>query len=149
VIDDKEVLFYSLPMKQASDLHQWLQTFLTEESAVSGTIHLRKADLLHLEESIHIPEQVLAITRTIPCGKGMAGLAWERNRPVTTCNLKEDTSGDVRPGAKAVQALAAVALPVCESEEELRAVVGIAWKEEKELDEATLNRLLAYAATLP
>jgi len=34
----------------------------------------------------------------------MAGLALERKQPIHTCHLKEDRSGNVRPGAKAVDA---------------------------------------------
>src|SRR5690606_7161975 len=68
--------------------------------------------VLELAACVRIPAPVIAATRTIPKGKGMAGLAWERDRPVQTCNLKTDSSGDVRPGARAVDAQAAVAIPV-------------------------------------
>ena len=37
---------------------------------------------------------VLATIATIPVGKGMAGLAVERGRPVDACNLQTDASGD-------------------------------------------------------
>jgi hypothetical protein len=86
------------------------------------------------------------VTRVIPRGRGMAGLAWERGQPVSTCNLQEDTTGDVRPGAKAVDAKAAVAFPVGSP---VRAVVGIAWHEERGLDDATLAAVTADTADLP
>ena len=68
----------------------------------------------------------------------MAGLAWERNQPVATCNLKTDVSGDVRPGAKAVDAQAALAIPVRDEQGEVRAVVGIAFMGEREFSDEQL-----------
>ena len=46
----------------------------------------------------------------------MAGLAWLRGEPVSTCDLATDATGDVRPGARAVAAQAAVAVPVFEGD---------------------------------
>jgi hypothetical protein len=79
----------------------------------------------------------------------MAGLALERNAPVSTCNLKTDATGDVRPGARAVDAKAAVALPVRDSSGEVQAVVGIAYPDERDLSDAHLAELTADAALLP
>lgn len=133
---------------------QWLEAFLTARGAVSGTVHRRRGgdageDALELVAAVRIPETVIAVTRTIPRGRGMAGLAWERGHAVSTCNLTTDTTGDVRPGAKAVDAKAAAAIPVFDARGELRAVVGIAWNDERDLDEATLATLTESAATLP
>jgi hypothetical protein len=72
-----------------------------------------------------------------------------KNAPVQTCNLKTDTSGDVRPGARAVDAKGAVALPVRDDAGQVRAVVGIAYSDERELSEAVLAKLLAAASRLP
>ena len=79
----------------------------------------------------------------------MAGLAWERGCPVQTCNLQTDTTGDVRPGARAVDARAAVALPVYDGAGALRAVVGFAFVDERTLDPETLEALSQLASTLP
>jgi hypothetical protein len=133
---------------------QWLETFLTARGAVSGTVHRLRAlpggePALELAAAVRIPDKVIEVTRTIPRGRGMAGLAWERGTAVSTCNLTTDTTGDVRPGAKAVNAKAAAALPVFDARGELRAVVGIAWNDERDLDEATLAALAESAATLP
>ena len=81
--------------------------------------------------------------------KGMAGLAWERNQAVATCNLKTDASGDVRPGAKAVNAQGAVAIPVRNDAGEVRAVVGIAFLGERDLSDAELRDFESAAAALP
>ena len=90
-------------------------------------------------EPFHLP---------VPKGKGMAGLAFERKQPVQTCNLKTDSTGDVRPGAKAVDAQAAVALPVFDGAGEVRAIVGIAWMGERELSETELATLRQAAKAL-
>jgi L-methionine (R)-S-oxide reductase len=65
---------------------------------------------------------------------------------VQTCNLQTDDSGTVRPGAKAVNAQAAVALPVLDATGGVLAVVGIAWSREGETasdDEQAMMRLVA------
>jgi hypothetical protein len=130
-------------------LHDWLSNFIAQQGGVAGTVHLREGDLLVLAAAVNIPTKVQELTRSIPKGKGMAGLAWERAQPITTCNLKEDASGAVKPGARAVDAKAAVALPVHAPGGELRAVVGIAYPDERDLGEADLVRLAEAAATAP
>lgn len=132
-----------------TDAEMWLQSFLRSHGGVAGTVHVRQGDSLVLHAAVNIPPQVLEVTRHIPNGKGMAGLALSRNQPVQTCNLKDDSSGDVRPGAKAVNANAAVALPVHDGAGEVRAVVGIAFMGEREIPGDELARLSAGAQALP
>ena len=127
-------------------LEQWLRTFLERHGAASGTVHVVHDDALAIAAAHNIPPKVLEVTATIPLGKGMAGLAWERGEPVSTCNLQEDRSGDVKPGAKAVGARAAIAFPIGEP---VRAVVGIAWMDEKDLDDAEVARVTADARDYP
>ena len=132
------------------ELEPWLQQFIQRHGAVAGTVHRRVAeDELELAAAVNIPPPVLEKTRRIPRGKGMAGLALEREQPVSTCNLKTDTTGDVRPGAKAVNAQAAVALPVTDANGRVHAVVGLAFMDERELGEPELEQLGADAATVP
>lgn len=97
--------------------------------------------------AVNIPPPVQAVTARIPRGKGMAGLALERGEPVSTCNLAEDRSGDVRPGAKAVAAQAAVALPVMD-EAGVWAVVGVAFAEARDWSDAELAALGTLAASV-
>lgn len=127
----------------------WLKTFLMDHGGIAGTVHLLQGDLLKLDSSVNIPPPVVKITETIPKGKGMAGLAWERDEVVATCNLKSDDSGDVRPGAKAVDAQAALAIPVHAAAGGLRAVVGIAFLGERDFSEDELAAFELAAATLP
>ena len=133
-----------------TDLDAWLRAFIERHGGSNGTIHVRNdSDVLALAASHNIPDKVLGIVQTIPKGKGMAGLAWERDKPVSTCNLKRDQTGDVRPGAKAVDAQAAVALPVHDEQGDLRAVVGIAFASERDMSESELAELGRNAEQLP
>jgi L-methionine (R)-S-oxide reductase len=127
----------------------WLKQFLSAHGAVAGSVHLRDGEVLNLAASVNIPPPVVQKTRVIPKGKGMAGLAWERDVPVATCDLKSDQTGDVRPGAKAVDAGAAVAIPVHDAAGNLRAVVGIAFVDDRELSASELDRLARAAEALP
>lgn len=135
-------------MKDES-LHRWLQELLGRHGAVAGTVHLVRGDALEIAAAHNIPPKVQEITATIPLGKGMAGLAWQHDKPISTCNLKEDTSGAVKPGAKAVDGKAAVALPVHGDSGAVRAVVGLAWADERDLPDELMGRIASDAASLP
>lgn len=133
-------------------VQSWLEGFLQAHGGVAGTVHTLDppdGDMLQLAAAVNIPPKVQDVTATVPRGKGMAGLALERGQPVSTCNLKTDATGDVRPGARAVDAQAAVALPVRDDAGRIRAVVGIAYLGERELDDAELTALGEAAAALP
>jgi L-methionine (R)-S-oxide reductase len=133
----------------SDETESWLQAFIAKHGGVAGTIHAVSGDLLALRAAVNIPPRVVEVTRSIPSGKGMAGLAWERDAPVHTCNLKSDETGDVRPGAKAVDANAAVALPVHGEGGAVRGVVGIAWMGERTISESELAALGAEAEAAP
>lgn len=133
----------------APKLEDWLQKMLESFQGSAGTVHLFENGGLRLATAINIPPQVQEIVSWVPNGKGMAGLALERKQPVQTCNLQEDRSGNVKPGAKAVNAQAAVAVPVLNSQGDVRAVVGIAFQEEREFTGAELKDLIAAGSTLP
>lgn len=130
-------------------LETWLRAFLTQEGGIAGTVHTLRGDALLLRAAVNIPPPVVAATESIPKGKGMAGLAWERNRSVAVCNIRTDGSGDVRPGAKAVDAQAALAIPVRSAGGEVCAVVGIAFLGERNFTDDELSRYERYAAALP
>jgi GAF domain-containing protein len=126
-----------------------LQEILDEFGVESGTIHLLGPDgHLHLAASINIPEAVARIVAVVPIGKGMAGLAAERREPVSICNIQTDTSGDVRPGARATGMEGAIAVPILR-EGELGGVLGIASPGPRVFTENEMSRLLALARDLP
>jgi L-methionine (R)-S-oxide reductase len=131
------------------EIETWLQSFLAEQGATSGTIHLYRDGGLRLAAAINIPPPVQQAVAWVPNGKGMAGLALERHQPILTCNLKEDQTGNVKPGAKAVDARAAVAIPVDDANGNVRAVVGVAFPDEREFSPADLEELQSSASTLP
>jgi L-methionine (R)-S-oxide reductase len=130
------------------ETNAWLREFLRTHHGVAGTVHRLVGDALQIEAAVNIPEPVIRATTTIPRGKGMAGLAWERDRPVQTCNL-QDPGKDVRPGAKAVDAGAAVAFPVHDADGRVRAVVGIAFAKTGELGTDEVAALERAGAALP
>jgi hypothetical protein len=134
-------------------LDAWLEAFIVAHGGIAGSVHMLTRGptdpMLQLCASVRIPPPVVEATRFIPKGKGMAGLAWERGRPVQTCNLQSDASGDVRPGAKAVDARAAVAFPVYDEHGAIRGVVGIAFAGEREFTEDELSLVQHHVNTLP
>ena len=128
---------------------RWLSDFLSAHHGVSGTVHNFENGGLALTAAVNIPEKVQQIVAWVPNGKGMAGLALERGVPIQTCNLKEDASGAVKPGAKAVDAKGAVAIPVKTAEGAVRAVVGIAFADEREFSPSDLESLTEAVKSLP
>jgi hypothetical protein len=129
-------------------LTTWLRGLLDRHGAVAGTVHVVTGELLAIAAAINIPPKVVAVTARIPLGKGMAGLAWERDAPISTCNLKADASGAVAPGARAVDARAAVALPV-HHDATVRAIVGLAWADERDLPDSFLASIGSDAESMP
>jgi L-methionine (R)-S-oxide reductase len=111
--------------------------------ADSGTIHLIGSDgLLHLEAATPgFPEVVLKTISTIPVGKGMAGLAVERRKPVDACNIRTDTSGDVRPGAVATGMAGAIVVPIFRGEDVIGSL-GVANRTERTFTEAEIGELI-------
>jgi L-methionine (R)-S-oxide reductase len=127
----------------------WLEAFVAEHGGIAGTVHVAREGDLHLTARHNIPEQVAAVVAHVPRGKGMAGMAQVSRAPVQTCNLQRDETGSVRPGARAVAAQAAIALPVFDGDGEVRAVVGIAWAGERPIGSTEEEALLQSAATVP
>ena len=136
-------------LPQASPVQEWLLRYVHATGAVAGTVHLRQGDGLALAGAVNIPPPVIEAVRWVPWGKGMAGVALETGEAVTTCNLKEDDSGRVKPGAKAVSAQAAVALPLKDAAGAVTAVVGVAFNEERAIGSEEIERLAVAAADLP
>jgi L-methionine (R)-S-oxide reductase len=93
--------------------------------AVTGTIHVvRAGDILTLVSSFGVPKSLLPVITTIPFGKGIAGTAAQRRKPVTICNIQTDASGITRPGAKSTGVEGAIAVPILDGRK-LIGVLGI------------------------
>jgi hypothetical protein len=125
-----------------------LEEFVRAFNGAAGTVHLQHGQDLELAAAHNIPPPVMAVVRHVPHGKGMAGLAQVRRQPVQTCNLQTDKT-TVKPGARAVNAQAGIALPVFAADGVLRAVVGIAFAFEGEISAEREQELLTAAARLP
>src|ERR1041385_6987424 len=137
-------------MYEKNDIHQqWLETLIAELDAFAGTVHVQRGEDLYLTAAHNIPPQVVQIVAHVPHGKGMAGVAQVKKTPVQTCNLQTDASGTIKPGAKAVDAQAAVALPVLDDGGGVRAVVGVAWRREGEIGADQEQAMMQRAAQLP
>ena len=103
-----------------------LDELLGHFDCVVATLHVLDADdLLQLTADRGLPPPVREKVRTVPIGKGMAGIAAERREPVQVCNLQTDDSGVVRPGAKLTQMQGSIALPML-LDGRLRGVLGVA-----------------------
>jgi L-methionine (R)-S-oxide reductase len=130
-------------------IQEWLERFLDAHQGVAGTVHLERGGDLHLAAAKNIPPPVIAAVTLVPHGKGMAGIAQESRKPAQSCNLKTDTSGTVKPGARAVDAQAAIALPVLDAAGQVLAVVGIAFAEDGAIAPDRERALMDAAAALP
>ena len=129
---------------------QALDLILQATGTTSGTIHRLSADgtVLHLLAARQIPPPVLAQIQEVPLGKGMAGVAAQSRRPVTTCNLQQDDAGGViRPGARATGAGGAVAVPILR-EETVLGVLGVATSAERDFTAEEVEALLALGREL-
>ncbi len=117
--------------------------------AETGTVHLIEDGMLVLRAIRgHFPPPVMDAIRRIPIGKGMAGLAAQRREPVTACNIQTDTSGDVRPGAKATGMEGAIVVPMLRPDGTLRGTLGIANSAARDFTDAERRELLAAAQAL-
>jgi L-methionine (R)-S-oxide reductase len=125
-----------------------LEAILSRFGADTGTIHLLEDGVLILKAHVGIPPQVVQIVAKVPIGKGMAGLAAERNEPVSTCNLQADRSGDVRPGAKQTGVSGAVAVPIRDGEGRVVGTLGIGVHRQHEYSAAETKLLLEQASLL-
>ena len=138
-------------MTDDQTLLNWLAAFVSDQGGIAGTVHTTDdgGETLSLRAAHNIPPKVQDITRVIPKGKGMAGLALSRHQAVSTCDLADESNKDVRPGARAVDGKAAIALPVDDENGAVRAVVGVAYPDSRDFDDATIAALRAAAAKVP
>ncbi len=126
-----------------------LTAALQAQDCQTGTLHLLEpgTTVMKLAAQVGLPPHVAQIVAEVPVGKGMAGLAAERRKPVQTCNLQTDTTGDIRPGARDVPVQASIAVPIL-LDGELRGVVGFARGTCHDWTEAEIATLEAAAAEL-
>ncbi len=127
-----------------------LRLVLRHFGAQTGTIHRLDPGDGHLHlvaASEGLPEPVLAVSRRIPLGKGIAGAAAQGRQPVSLCNLQTDQSGVARPGAKATGVHGALCVPVFDGARVV-GTLGIGVQGEREFTEAETRELVAAARAL-
>ncbi|HWX40596.1 MAG TPA: GAF domain-containing protein [Blastocatellia bacterium] len=125
-----------------------LEDIVRRFDADTGSIHLLEDGILVLKAQVGLPPHVTEIVKLVPIGKGMAGLAFERNEPVSTCNIQTDQSGDVKSGARATGVNGAIVVPIRDSEGQARGALGIGVHREYEYSPEETNRLLDEGARL-
>ncbi|WP_373493340.1 GAF domain-containing protein [Aquiflexum sp.] len=104
-------------IKESQGEIQWqslLSDIISAFDCTTGTIHVldNKTNLLRLKAQQGIPEFLLPKMEAIPIGKGMAGIAAERKKPVEMCNLQTDDSGVARPAARETKVEGSIAAPM-------------------------------------
>jgi hypothetical protein len=113
----------------------------------AGTVHVLREGMLRLAAEINIPDQLLPIIDQVPIGKGIAGLAAERRKPVSLCNLQTDTSGQARPDARQTGMEGTIAVPML-VDGELRGVFGIGKATAYDWSDAEKAEILEIGAEL-
>jgi len=125
-----------------------LEQIVRRFGADTGSIHLMEGAVLVLKAHVGLPPAVIELVRLVPVGKGMAGLAVQRNEPVSACNIQTDKSGDVRPGAKATGVNGAIVVPIRNDRNEPDGALGIGVLRPYEYTPDETIQLLAEAAKL-
>lgn len=131
------------------ETQEWLEAFVSEHKGVAGSVHVERDGDLYLTAAKNLPPPVIAMVTHVARGKGMAGVAQTSKLPTQTCNLQTDDTGRIKPGAKAVSAQAAIALPVLDEGGGIAAIVGIAYAHEGELPPEQVQVLMDAAAKVP
>jgi putative methionine-R-sulfoxide reductase with GAF domain len=125
-----------------------LEEIVQRFGADTGSIHLLEDGVLVLKAHIGLPPKVAEIVALVPVGKGMAGLAVERNEPVSSCNIQSDDTGDVKAGARQTGVNGAIVVPVRDSQGRAAGALGIGTHHPYEYTPDETSRLLAEAAKL-
>src|SRR5215216_6965567 len=125
-----------------------LEKIVREFRADTASIHMLEGGALILKAHVGLPAHVVEIVSRVPIGKGMAGLAAERNEPVTTCNIQTDASGDVQSGAKATGVNGAIVVPIRDRRGEVRGTLGMGVYRPYEYTQEETARLFDEAARL-
>lgn len=130
------------------NLQQKLEEIVRGFAADTGSIHLLENGVLVLKAHVGLPPHIVPVVSIVPIGKGMAGLAAERNEPVSVCNLQTDNSGKFPSGAKATGVNGAIVVPIRDAAGQMQGTLGIGVHRDYEYSQAEIERLLILAADL-
>jgi L-methionine (R)-S-oxide reductase len=129
-------------------MQEELEAVMGQFGGDSGTIHLLEGRTLVLKAHMGVPPQVLQVIAKIPVGKGMAGLAVERDEPVSSCNIQVDETGTVQPGAKQTGINGAVVVPIRDQDGNVVGTLGIGVNREYEFSAVEVTLLTRAASGL-
>ena len=131
------------------DWQNLLETVVASFDCTTGTLHFldQETKLLQVKAHVGVPDFLLPKLSTIPIGKGMAGIAAERRKPVEMCNLQTDDSGVARPAAKETKVEGSVAAPLLLNES-LYGVIGIGKRVPYDFTETETQELMAIGEAI-
>lgn len=129
-------------------LQEKLEEIIREFAADTGSIHLLENGVLMMKAQVGLPPHIIAHVSVVPVGKGMAGLAAERNEPVSVCNLQTDESGRFPSGAKATGVNGAIVVPIRDEQGQMQGTLGIGVHRDYQYAAVEIERLLHLAAAL-
>jgi len=132
-----------------TDWQNLLATIVSNFDCTTGTLHFldQETKLLHVQAHVGVPDFLLPKLATIPIGKGMAGIAAERKKPVEMCNLQTDDSGVARPAAKETKVEGSVAAPLLLGDD-LYGVIGIGKRMPYDFSAAETQELMAIGEAI-
>lgn len=129
-------------------MQKQLEDIVRQFDVDTASIHLLEDGVLILKAEVGLPPHIAEIVSRVPVGKGMAGLAAERNEPVSSCNIQTDNTGDVKPGARATGVNGAIVVPIRDANGQVRGALGIGVHREYEYSAEEISRLMEAAAKL-
>ncbi len=101
-------------MTKPEDFKTMLASILENFGCQTGTLHraTEEGNSLALVCQIGVPDFLLEKISLIPFGKGIAGVAAERKKPVELCNLQEDLGGVAKVDARKTGVSGSLAVPI-------------------------------------
>jgi len=140
---------YTLLKNKEIDWQNLLETVVSSFDCTTGTLHFldEKTQLLQVQAHVGVPDFLIPKLSVIPIGKGMAGIAAERKKPVEMCNLQTDSSGVARPAAKETKVEGSVAAPLM-LDEVLYGVIGIGKRVPYDFTTAETQELMAIGEAI-
>ena len=129
--------------KNPIDWQNVLEETISHFDCSTGTLHFLKpgTSILELKAQKGIPDFLMPKVSAIPIGKGMAGIAAERMKPVEMCNLQTDASGVARPAAKETKVEGSLAAPLIH-QGKLYGTIGIAKPVSYDFTEEEISSLM-------
>lgn len=138
-------------MSNIQSIQFLMDQLLAELSCQTGTIHRTcpEGQILSLIWQVGVPDILLGKISSIPFGKGIAGVAAERQEPVELCNLQENLGGIANLDAQKTGVSGSIAVPIFAYESNnVIGTLGIGKFEPHKFTTAEKERITASAAAI-